>query len=139
MPDTPEDFPGDLYLDSPGHGILLVGLDYGRERLEVHFEKVIAFRTHWDGDVLALEYPVPLSGIGEPGPQRMFGPNSPLSIIENSAWLNSGDFSVSLDYALWDHGPPLRHFRIISGACWMDVIARYEPAALWVLDEETHL
>jgi hypothetical protein len=129
----PESPCADFMLESYETGIAKLMLRYSWVKgnsfdLLLTFSETRAIRTYWDGDghgdTLDLNHP------------RCSGAHSgyiwPLLEIEQSRWLNCGDFATSIAIAEATKQLPWRHYRILTLERSLDVLARGAIVGEWV-------
>jgi hypothetical protein len=133
--DLPETSCYDISLDSPASGSLRLVLQFRLIRgnanrdLVLDFSHVISFRMHWDGDGPHLREECELPFCNNPSTPYLW----PLIEVVNSKWLASDDLAVSREIAKMNGDELWRHFHLSSFERTVDVVARGEIAASWMV------
>ena len=130
IPETPC---ADFTLESYETGTLKLTLRFSWVKgnafdLLLTFSEVRAIRTFWDGDGDG--------SLSDLEPPRCSGPYSgyiwPLLEIEQSRWLNSGDFAASIAIADGTSQLPWRHYRVLTLERSLDILARGTILTEWM-------
>ena len=137
MPETPC---ADFTLESSSLRQVTLTLKYSQivgnddRDLILAFSDVLAFRVHWDRDrpVVGGIIDAPRCAGG-----RFSGFVWPVLIVENSQWLASGDFGVSVFIAAQEIREPWRQFTVATLERSADILARGAVRAEWVTAKVT--
>ncbi len=130
IPETPC---ADFTLESFETGVLKLTLRFSwikgnSSDLILTFSEVQAIRTFWDGDGYGSQtYLEPPYCSGS-----FSGYIWPLLEIEQSRWLNSGDFAVSIAIAEAHSQLPWRHYRVLTLERSLDILARGTILSEWI-------
>ena len=131
--DIPDSPCGDFLLESYEAGKAKLTLRYSWVKgndsdLILNFHEVVSIRTFWDGDgggVMSHEEPPRCLGLHA-------GFIWPLLLVEQSAWLESGQFAASIAIAEALKEEPWQHYQVLTLERSVDILARGAITGHWI-------
>jgi hypothetical protein len=111
---------GDIKIESPNQGTLIITLPFEEGKMLIHFKEVRAFLTRWDGD--PDPYLTHDKIVERPGD---------LVKVEDSRWLTSENFSLDIECSRGSTTMQWEHFIVVASDRSLHIAARDRVEAIW--------